>query len=85
MALTVITEGVETKQQVDLLTKHGYILQQDYYFSRPVPYAALFKLMQDSTGTITSKDFIEVTDSESCKVCWNLFWYDTSSSKYLCV
>lgn len=69
LGLTVIAEGVETKQQVDLLTKHGCILQQGYYFSRPVPYAALFKLMQDSKGTITSKDLIEVTDSESCKVC----------------
>ncbi len=69
LGLTVIAEGVETEQQVDLLTKYGCVLQQGYYFSRPIPYATLFKLMQDSKGTIASKDLIEVTDSESCKMC----------------
>lgn len=41
--LKVIAEGVETKQQMQILLDQHCNLQQGYYFSRPVPYAALSK------------------------------------------
>ena len=35
--MTVITEGVETKEQVDMLTGMGCRIFQGYYFSKPIP------------------------------------------------
>lgn len=37
MNMDVITEGVETKEQVDMLTGMGCNLFQGYYFSKPIP------------------------------------------------
>ena len=37
LKLTVIAEGVETKEQLDILRKLGCEEMQGYYFSRPVP------------------------------------------------
>ena len=40
LQLPVITEGVETAEQVDILTKMGCDMFQGYYFSKPVSVAA---------------------------------------------
>lgn len=40
MELTVIAEGVETKEQRDWLENEGCFKYQGYYFGRPVPIAA---------------------------------------------
>lgn len=37
LGLSVITEGVETKEQVTALTKMGCRIYQGYYFSKPIP------------------------------------------------
>ena len=37
LGLSVITEGVETKEQVTSLTKMGCRIYQGYYFSKPIP------------------------------------------------
>ena len=37
MNMTVITEGVETREQVDMLTDMGCRVFQGYYFSKPIP------------------------------------------------
>ena len=37
MNMTVIAEGVETKEQVDMLTNMGCNVFQGYYFSKPIP------------------------------------------------
>lgn len=37
LGITVITEGVETKEMVDYLTDMGCGLFQGYYFSKPIP------------------------------------------------
>ncbi|MFZ1852986.1 MAG: EAL domain-containing protein [Nitrosomonas sp.] len=55
LGLTVIAEGVETEEQVDLLTKHGCFYQQGYYYSRPIPYKAVYQLMQDAHQTLLLK------------------------------
>lgn len=36
LGLSVITEGVETKEQIDALTKMGCGIYQGYYFSKPI-------------------------------------------------
>ncbi len=44
--ITVLAEGVETKQQLDFLRQHGCDLIQGYLFSRPVSAAAFTKLLE---------------------------------------
>ena len=36
LGLSVITEGVETKEQIDKLTQMGCGIYQGYYFSKPI-------------------------------------------------
>ncbi len=43
--LAVIAEGVETQQQMQILLDHHCHLQQGFYFSRPVPFESLIRLM----------------------------------------
>jgi predicted signal transduction protein with EAL and GGDEF domain len=45
LGLTVIAEGVETMQQVELLLQYECYFHQGYYFSRPIPYDALLELL----------------------------------------
>jgi EAL domain-containing protein (putative c-di-GMP-specific phosphodiesterase class I) len=49
--LAIIAEGVETKQQMQILHDHHCHLQQGYYFSRPIPYPALIKWIHNPTYT----------------------------------
>ena len=37
LGMDVITEGVETQEQLHILTEMGCIHFQGYYFCRPVP------------------------------------------------
>ena len=37
LGLSVVTEGVETKEQVDKLAQMGCEVYQGYYFSKPIP------------------------------------------------
>lgn len=37
LGLTVVTEGVETAEQVNYLTKAGCDVFQGYYFAKPMP------------------------------------------------
>ena len=45
---TIIFEGVETEEQVVLLTGYGYDWAQGYLFSKPVPMQEFEKLMDHS-------------------------------------
>ena len=47
LGLSVTAEGVETAEQVDLLQKQGCDQMQGYYFSRPVPAAAMAEMLRD--------------------------------------
>jgi EAL domain-containing protein (putative c-di-GMP-specific phosphodiesterase class I) len=47
LSLAVIAEGVETQQQMRVLLDHHCYLQQGFYYSRPVPFESLVKLMRD--------------------------------------
>jgi len=50
LKLDVISEGVETLEQLAFLRQHGCQQMQGYYFSRPLPAAAFALLLADNEG-----------------------------------
>ena len=51
--LPIIAEGVETRQQVEMLQKFGCREMQGYYFSKPVPADVYKQMLQDKTMIAT--------------------------------
>ena len=51
LGMDVITEGVETRQQLDALSEMGCCHFQGYYFSRPIPIEEFEKRMLADSGT----------------------------------
>lgn len=47
LSLSVIAEGVETQQQMQILLEHRCYLQQGFYFSRPVPLESFARTMNN--------------------------------------
>jgi EAL domain-containing protein (putative c-di-GMP-specific phosphodiesterase class I) len=47
LSLTVVAEGVETKEQQALLVEHSCDEIQGFYFSKPVSSDEFFTLMQE--------------------------------------
>ncbi|MDY6978918.1 MAG: EAL domain-containing protein [Pseudomonadota bacterium] len=45
LGMVVVAEGVETHEQLDILTQHGCDVAQGYYFSKPVPPGELVALL----------------------------------------
>src|SRR5581483_12010725 len=45
LRLTVVAEGVETKEQIDFLKQHACDEFQGYYFSKPIPADEFIKLL----------------------------------------
>ncbi|MES2262900.1 MAG: EAL domain-containing protein [Pseudomonadota bacterium] len=52
--LHVISEGVETREQLAFLRQHGCQQMQGYYFSRPVSAAAFETVLQDNETTCSA-------------------------------
>lgn len=50
LGLGLLAEGVETKEQVDLLEKIGCDNVQGYYFARPMPQEEFFELLKKDRG-----------------------------------
>jgi EAL domain-containing protein (putative c-di-GMP-specific phosphodiesterase class I) len=50
--LKVVAEGVETKEQLDLLKKMGCEEVQGYYFSKPLPPEGVAELL--TLGNVTT-------------------------------
>lgn len=46
MDLVIIAEGIEEKQQLDILKGYGCDLAQGYYYSRPIPAVELYALLE---------------------------------------
>lgn len=52
LRMRVVAEGVETREQLEILTQHGCPEGQGYYFSRPVPAEEFGGLLErDAAGT----------------------------------
>jgi diguanylate cyclase len=50
--MRVVAEGVETREQLEILAKHGCSEGQGYYFSRPVPAEEFGRMLErDAAGT----------------------------------
>ena len=53
LSLTVIVQGVETKEQADFLRAHACDELQGFYFNRPLPANQFAQLMRAQTANIT--------------------------------
>lgn len=45
LSLSIVAEGVETKEQVDYLNRNNITFQQGYYFFKPVSFTELIKIL----------------------------------------
>jgi diguanylate cyclase (GGDEF)-like protein/PAS domain S-box-containing protein len=53
--MRVVAEGIETREQLEILTQHGCPEGQGYYFSRPVPAEEFGRLLKNrAAGTLLS-------------------------------
>ena len=50
LRLRAIAEGVETAQQLEFLRRHGCDEIQGYFFSKPLPYDQLTKILAQLAG-----------------------------------
>ena len=50
LELEIIMEGVETKEQAELLESVGCDIAQGYYYSKPVPVEVFEKLLEKDYG-----------------------------------
>ena len=46
LSLTVVAQGVETKEQVDFLRRHACDELQGFYFNRPLPASAFADVLR---------------------------------------
>ena len=49
--MSVVAEGVETKEQLDRLGETGCDYVQGYYFARPMPAGDFERLMRDQISS----------------------------------
>lgn len=60
LGMSVVVEGIETNEQLDLISAEGTVTEaQGFLFSRPVPAARVRELLKASHGTV-SKDVIPI-------------------------
>jgi EAL domain-containing protein (putative c-di-GMP-specific phosphodiesterase class I) len=50
LSLTVVAQGVETKEQVDFLREHACDELQGFYFNQPLPAAQFAAVLSAQTG-----------------------------------
>jgi diguanylate cyclase (GGDEF)-like protein len=58
LSLTVVAQGVETKDQADYLRVHACDEVQGFYFNKPLPTEQFTQLLQDQAGLSTSDSMV---------------------------
>ena len=48
LGISIVAEGVETKEQVDMLTENGVEYLQGYYFAKPMNEQDYLKFLQEN-------------------------------------
>ncbi len=61
--MRVIAEGVETREQLEILQEHGCPQGQGYYFCRPVPAEEFGQLLERDITLRQSHDLVETVPS----------------------
>ena len=61
--MRVIAEGVETREQLEILQEHGCPQGQGYYFCRPVPAEEFGQLLERDIALRQSHDLVETVPS----------------------
>ena len=60
LGMSVVVEGIETNEQLELVSADGTVSEaQGYLFSRPVPASRVRQLLNASHGRRTSEDMLE--------------------------
>ena len=52
LGLGLLAEGVETKEQVDLLQSIGCDQVQGYYYAKPMPQEVFFELLKKQNSAV---------------------------------
>lgn len=65
MAVRIVAEGVETRDQLDWLARNGCHEYQGFYFSQPVPFDTLVRMYRDQTGEGPGKNVLPLTRKAS--------------------
>ena len=52
LGLKIVAEGIEKKEQLDILSKYNCDYIQGYYISKPVPESDIFKLLDTKLENI---------------------------------
>ena len=61
--MRVVAEGIETREQLEFLQKHGCPVGQGYYFCRPVPAEEFGQLLERDIALRQSHDLVETVPS----------------------
>jgi EAL domain-containing protein (putative c-di-GMP-specific phosphodiesterase class I) len=54
--MSVLAEGVETKEQADWLIELGCDFLQGYYFAKPMPKNDFLRVMQENVSNVPAED-----------------------------
>src|SRR4030095_6176485 len=54
LSMTVVAQGVETREQAELLRTHACDELQGFYFRKPLPADQFARLLREQDGQITS-------------------------------
>ncbi len=64
--MSVVVEGIETNEQLELISADGTVTEaQGYLFSRPVPAPRIRQLLDASHGRHQRDDHLKVVPSRS--------------------
>ncbi|EID85289.1 hypothetical protein MSI_11440 [Treponema sp. JC4] len=67
LEMSVLAEGVETKEQADWLTELGCDYLQGFYFSKPIPKDDFIAVMKENSKNLTEEEKAPASENEFLK------------------